>query len=209
MSISKTGRLTLTILAITTVGVGALVYRSPAVAMPMPSIGKRAPDFSARGADGKMHKLSDYRGSTVVLEWGSPNCEFTVQQYDTGNMQRLQAYAAQHKIVWLSINTAAPDKGGYLSPNAAVALTKKRGAKITSFLFDTTGTVGRLYGATSTPTVYVINASGNLAYAGPVTAAWGDPRTAQNYVKDALLQVVAGKPVSNPVVRPYGCPIKY
>ena len=209
MHMSKIGRLTMAISAITTFGVAALAYSPPALAMVQPPIGKRAPDFSARGADGKLHKLSDYRGSTVVLEWTSPICEFTAQQYDTGNMQRLQSFAAQHKIVWLSIDTAARDKASYLSPSAAVALTKKRGAQITSFLFDTRGTVGRLYGATSTPTVYVVNASGNLVYAGPVSAAWGDPRTTKNYVKDALAQVVAGKSVSNPLVRQYGCPIKY
>ncbi len=202
-------RLTTRLSMITMLGACTLACGSGAPAMPMPQIGKHAPDFSARGADGKVHKLSDYRGSKVVLEWGSPTCEFTAQQYDTGNMQRLQAYAARHKMVWLSINTASPDKGSYLSPSAAEALTKKRGAKITSFLFDTTGSVGRLYGATSTPTVYVVNTSGNLAYAGPVTAAWGDPRTARSYVKDALAQVVAGRPVSNPLVRQYGCPIKY
>ena len=110
MRMSKIGRLTLAISAITAFGAGALLYLSPAAAMSVPSIGKRAPDFSARGADGKMHKLSDYRGSTVVLEWTNPLCEFTAQQYDTGNMQRLQAFAAQHKVVWLTIETAAPDK---------------------------------------------------------------------------------------------------
>ena len=190
-------------------GVGLLTFPQSAYAISSPAIGTPAPDFTAQGADGARHRLSEYRGSTVVLEWTSPVCEFTAQQYNSGNMQALQNLAAQHKVVWLSIDTAAPGKPGYLTADAATQLTKQRGAKITSFLFDPAGVIGRMYGATSTPSVYIINASGALVYQGAVSAPGGDPRTARNYVKEALEQVFAGKPISTATTRQYGCPVEY
>ncbi len=191
-------------------GVGLLPHVESSYALSSPANGAPAPDFTAVGSDGAQHRLSDYRGSTVVLEWTSPICEFTVPQYDSGNMQALQAYAAEHKVVWLSINTAAPGKPGYLTAAAAESLTKARGATITSFLFDPTGEIGQRYGAKSTPSIYVIDPSGTLVYQGAVNEQTrGDPRKAQNYVRPALDEVLSGKPVSLASTRQYGCPVEY
>ena len=191
-------------------GVGVLPHVEPSYALSSPANGAPAPDFTAVGSDGAQHRLSDYRGSTVVLEWTSPICEFTVPQYDSGNMQALQAYAAEHKVVWLSINTAAPGKPGYLTAAAAESLTKARGATITSFLFDPTGEIGQRYGAKSTPSIYVIDPSGTLVYQGAVNEQTrGDPRKSQNYVRPALEEVLSGKPVSLASTRQYGCPVEY
>ena len=188
---------------------GLLTLSRPAYAISSLAIGAPAPDFTAQGADGAQHRLSEYRGSTVVLEWTSPICEFTARQYNSGNMQALQNLAAQHKVVWLTIDTAAPGKPDYLTADAAAQVTKQRGAKITSFLLDPRGTIGQLYGAKSTPSVYIINASGALVYQGAVSAPDGDPRTARNYVKEALEEMFAGKPVSTATTQQYGCPIAY
>jgi len=191
-------------------GAGVLPYVEPSYALSSPANGAPAPDFTALGSDGAQHRLSDYRGSTVVLEWTSPVCEFTAQQYNSGNMQALQAYAAEHKVVWLSIDTAAPGKRGYLTAAAAVSLTKARGATITSFLFDPTGEIGQRYGAKSTPSIYVIDPSGTLVYQGAVNEQTrGDPRKAQNYAQPALDEVLSGKPVSLASTRQYGCPVEY
>ena len=191
-------------------GVGVLPHVEPSYALSSPANGAPAPDFTAVGSDGAQHRLSDYRGSTVVLEWTSPICEFTVPQYDSGNMQALQAYAAEHKVVWLSIDTAAPGKPGYLTAAAAEGLTKARGATITSFLFDPTGEIGQRYGAKSTPSIYVIDPSGTLVYQGAVNEQTrGDPRKSQNYVRPALEEVLSGRPVSLASTRQYGCPVEY
>jgi peroxiredoxin len=191
-------------------GVGVLPHAERSYALSSPANGALAPDFTALGSDGAQHHLSDYRGSTVVLEWTSPVCEFTAQQYDSGNMQALQAYAAEHKVVWLSIDTAAPGKPGYLTAAAAVNLTRARGATITSFLFDPTGEIGQRYGAKSTPSIYVIDPSGILVYQGAVSEQTrGDPRKAQNYVRPALDEVLSGKTVSLASTRQYGCPVEY
>ena len=191
-------------------GVGVLPHVQSTYALSSPANGAPAPDFTAVGSDGAQHRLSDYRGSTVVLEWTSPVCEFTKQQYDSGSMQALQAYAAEHKVVWLSIDTAAPGKPGYLTATAAESLTQARGAKITSFLFDPTGEIGQRYGAKSTPSIYVIDPSGALVYQGAVNEQTkGDPAKAHNYVRPALDEVLSGKSVSLASTRQYGCPVEY
>lgn len=168
--------------------------------------GAAAPDFTALGSDGRQHKLSGYRGSTVVLEWTSPICEVTAQFYGSGMIQALQKGAAAHKVVWLAINTAGPSKAGYLTADAANRLTKTRGATINAFLFDPTAAVGRQYGAKATPSVYIVNAKGTLVYQGAVAAS---PGKGPNYVQAALDEVGAGKPVSTPMTPQRGCPVEY
>lgn len=188
-----------------------LVAAAPAkAAPPVASVGAPAPDFIAMGSDGKRHRLSDYRGSTVVLEWTNPVCGPTKRQYETGNLQATQTEAAKRKVVWLTINTAAPGKPGHLTADAATRLTTARSAKITAFLFDPDGTVGRLYGAKATPSAYVINAKGTLVYQGAIDDGSGllsgKPK---NYVLAALGEVGAGKPVSTPFTPQRGCPVEY
>jgi hypothetical protein len=61
--------------------------------------------------------------------------------------------------------------------------------------------------------MYVIDTAGKLVYAGAIdskpSANPEDVKTATNHVKVALAESMAGKPVSTPVTRAYGCSIKY
>lgn len=170
------------------------------------AIGAQAPDFAARGADGRSHRLSDYRGSTVVLEWTSPACEDTAQYNNSGRMQALQKDAARRKIVWLAIDTAAPGKPGYLTAEAANRLVAKRGMSVGAFLFDPEGAIGRQYGARATPSAYIVNPKGALVYQGAIaTSAAKGP----SYVQAALDDLAAGRPVTTPVTSQRGCPVEY
>ena len=80
-------------------------------------------------------------------------------------------------------------------------------------LLDPAGTVGKVYGATNTPHMYVIDKAGTLMYAGAIddrpTTRRSDVQGAQNYVREALQAVAAGQPVKTPVTRAYGCTVKY
>lgn len=180
----------------------------PTTAQPLSgvAIGAAAPDFTAVGADGRPHRLSDYRGATVVLEWTSPICEVTAQFYDSGKIQGLQKDAARHKVVWLAIDTAAPGKAGYLTSDAATRLVKTRAATVTAFLFDRDGKIGRQYGAKATPSAYIVNANGVLVYQGAVAAS---AAPGSSYVQAALDDLAAGKPVSTPLTAQRGCPVEY
>lgn len=173
-------------------------------------IGSSAPDFSASGADGQTHRLADYAGKVVVLEWTSPVCPFTAAKYKSGAMQALQRYAAAHQMVWLSIDTAATNRLGYLTATAARSRVAKTHATITAFLFDPDGHIGRLYGARVTPSFFIIDRDGRLVYQGDMDdAGLGEPATGRNFVRSALEAIARGQQVSESETQPHGCAIEY
>jgi peroxiredoxin len=173
-------------------------------------VGAQAPQFTAKGADGKQHSLHDYAGKLVVLEWTSPICPFTAVKYKSGAMQALQRYAASQQIVWLSIDTAAPDKAGYLTPSAARTRVAQTHATVTAFLFDVDGNIARSYGAKTTPSFFVVNREGKLAYEGAMDdQVFADDLTGSEYVKTALADLIAGRRVQKAQTQPQGCAIEY
>ena len=189
----------------------AVLVAAPAAAEPR--VGQAAPNFTLADVNGKRVSLANYRGKTVVLEWNNPECPFVKKHYDSGNMQKTQARAVAGGVVWLTINSSAAGNQGYMTPAAAKALTAKQATKRTAYLLDPNGTVGRLYGAKTTPHMYVINGRGTLVYAGGIddkpSANPADIASARNHVLAALGEIKSGKPVSVATSRPYGCNVKY
>jgi hypothetical protein len=185
----------------------------PMQAQAAPVVGQAAPDFTLNDADGRAHRLSDYRGSIVVLEWNNPQCPYVRKHYGSGTMQKLQRDMTRDKVIWLRIDSAAKGMDGYLEPAAAKALAATDGSAQTAFLLDPTGAVGKTYGATTTPDMVVIDGNGVLQYMGAIdNAPSADPETlanARSYVREAVAEIEAGKPVSQPITRPYGCGIRY
>jgi peroxiredoxin len=178
-----------------------------------PEIGQPAPDFTATDSKGNPVRLSQYHGKTVVLEWTNAECPYTRKHYTSGNMQSVQALAQKNGVVWLSVISSAPGKQGYVDGPGADALTRSRGAVPTAVLLDPSGTLGRLYGAKTTPHMFVIDKNGTLQYMGGIdsiaTADVSDIPNAEPYLKEAMLAVVQGGPVPHAVTRPYGCSVKY
>lgn len=194
----------------------ALAFGIAFVAAPasaQPTVGKPAPDFVAADAQGKPVKLSDFRGRTVVLEWTNPGCPFVQKHYDSGNMQHTQTTARTAGAVWLTINSGAPGKQGHLTGPAAAAYQKSAGMHSTAYLLDPKGVVGKAYAAKTTPHLYVIDGNGMLVYMGAIddkpTADQADIKGARNHVLAALSEVKAGKPISVPSTKAYGCSVKY
>jgi peroxiredoxin len=190
---------------------GSLMIPSPAWAAP--KVGVAAPAFTVSATSGKAVSLADQRGKTVVLEWTNHDCPYVRKHYETGNMQALQKEATGQGVVWLTLISSAPGTQGFVSAGQADELTATRQAAPTAVLLDPTGTVGKMYGATNTPHMYVIDKGGTLMYAGAIddrpTARRSDVPGAQNYVREALQAVAAGQPVKTPVTRAYGCTVKY
>jgi peroxiredoxin len=176
-------------------------------------VGDRAPDFAATDSNGKVHKLSEYQGKFVVLEWTNRGCPYTQKQYDSGNMQRLQREWTSRGIIWLTVISSAPGKQGYATAADENAYVKQVNAEPTAVLLDPAGTLGHLYDAKTTPHMFVINPQGILIYNGAIddkpTTDVGDVNGAKNYLSLALDEATSGKPVSNPTTRPYGCSVKY
>jgi len=176
-------------------------------------VGKPAPNFKLADANGKPVSLSDFRGKTVVLEWNNPGCPFVKKHYGSGNMQKTQAAAAKDGVVWLTINSGAPGKQGHMNGAEAKAFLAQSGARPAAYLLDPSGVAGKAYDARTTPHMYVVNKAGTLVYAGGIddkpTADPADIKGARNHVLAALSELKAGKPVSVPTSRPYGCSVKY
>lgn len=178
------------------------------------TVGQPAPDFALQDTQGKTVKLSDYRGKYVVLEWTNPGCPFVRKHYDSANMPSLQREAATSKdVAWLTLNsTAASHKDHKTAEQFGVWLQEKSAAP-TAALLDGDGKVGKLYGAKTTPHMFVIDPQGKLIYAGAIDdKATPDPqdvKTAKNYLKTALQEARAGKPVTTSSTTPYGCGVKY
>jgi len=185
----------------------------PRLAGAAPTVGQPAPGFTAATSTGGAQSLNDLRGKIVVLEWTNHDCPYVRKHYDTGNMQTLQRETAGQGVTWLTIISSAPRTQGHVSPAEANELTTSRKAAPAAVLLDPAGTVGKLYGATNTPHMYVVDKAGLLVYAGAIddrpTTRRSDVEGANNYVRAALHAVMAGQPVKTPQTRAYGCTVKY
>ena len=179
----------------------------------VPPVGSVAPDFSAPDSNGKTHSLSQYRGKYVVLEWFNPECPFVKKHYGSENMQKLQQEYTSKGVVWLTVDSNAPGSEGNMTPEQANKTIASWKAHQTALLLDPESNVAKLYGAKNTPDMIVINPEGKIVYEGAIdskaTPNPADIPSSTNYVKAALDESLAGKPVSNPTTKPYGCSVKY
>ncbi len=178
-----------------------------------PGVGQAAPDFSLMDTTGKPVRLSDFKGKTVVLEWTNHDCPYVRKHYGGNAMQTLQKKWTGQGVVWLTLISSMAGSQGYVTGPEANKLTAERGAAPSAVLFDPKGTVGRAYGAQTTPHMYVITGDGKLVFMGGIddkaSTRLEDLKTAKNFVDHALGEVTQGKPVSVTTSRPYGCTIKY
>ena len=177
------------------------------------TIGQPTPDFALPDLQGKPQKLSDYAGKFVVLEWVNPDCPFVKKHYNSANMPTLQKEAGAKNVVWLTINSTHPGHSEFKSPADMKSWLDAKNAAPKAMLFDRDGGTGKAYGAKTTPHMYVVDPKGTLIYAGGIddkrSTNPDDIKTAKNFVRVALDEALAGKPVSVATSVPYGCSIKY
>src|SRR6202008_5135380 len=182
-------------------------------ALEPPPVGSAAPDFSVPDANGTTHSLSQYKGKYVVLEWFNPQCPFVKKHYGSSNMQNLQKEFTDKGVVWLTIDSNAPGTEGNLTPEEAQKIATSWKTHETALLLDPDGNAGLAYGAKNTPNMVIINPDGKIIYHGAIdskaTPNPSDIPSSTNYVKAALDQSLAGKAVSTPETKPYGCSVKY
>jgi hypothetical protein len=176
------------------------------------AIGDDAPDFTLTGLDGKKYHLSQFRGKTIVLEWINPGCPFVVGQYSSGNMPGLQEKYTKEGIIWLTINSTREDHPEAKTDDECRAVYSEWKSKATAHLMDIGGNVGKLYGAKTTPHMFVIASDGKVAYNGAIDddrSTNGGRNAKLNYVSQVIEELKAGKAVSIATTKPYGCSVKY
>lgn len=202
----------LALVAVASLSMCALAW-GQAGPVPEVAIGKPAPEFSALDENGDRRRLSDFRGSHVVLEWTNRNCPFVRKHYDSENMQSLQNDTRARGAVWLTVNSTSPGHPGYMDGGGAKRFRNRFGAEPTHFLLDPDGRMGRQYDVEVAPEVFIIDPQGILVYMGGMddkpTTRVADVDQATDYVGEALDETLAGRPVSRPITRTYGCPIEY
>jgi peroxiredoxin len=176
-------------------------------------VGRPAPAFELRDVDGKAVKLAALKGKHVVLEWVNFECPFVGKHYGSGNMQQLQKKYTGRGVVWLSIVSSAPGKQGHVTRAEAKELVQEKNAVPTRFLLDPKGTVGKAYGAKTTPHMFVVDPKGILVYNGAIddkpSTKREDVATAKNYLAAALDASMSGGNVAIAATQPYGCSVKY
>jgi peroxiredoxin len=176
-------------------------------------VGEKAPGFTATDSNGVKRTLSEYAGKYVVLEWHNNGCPYVRKQYNSGNMQKLQKEWTGRAVVWLTVISSAPGKQGYVTADEENTYVKQMNAAPTAVLLDPAGTLGHLYDAKTSPHMFIVDPSGTLIYNGAIDdQPTPDPASvagATNYVSQALAEAMAGKSISVPTSRPYGCSVKY
>jgi len=194
------------------IGVGALI-----LAMAIFSgedkkveVGSVVPDFSLNDLNGKVVKLSDFKGKIVVLEWTNPNCPFVQRVYREKIMTTVQKEFTEKGVVWLLVNSTNPKHRDYREPAELKKIYEEWGAVYTSYLMDPDGKVGKMFDAKTTPHMFVIGKDGKLLYSGAIDDdPRGEKKEKVNYVRNVLNEILSGKPVSVSVTKPYGCSVKY
>ena len=194
---------------------GAALALAPAAAFATtsPDLGKPAPAFSAVDSNGKSWSLADLKGKVVVLETTNHDCPYVRKHYNGKNMQAQQREAAAKGVVWLTVASSATGEQGHVTAAQANDLTKSRDAAPAAVLLDPQSKIARAYGATVTPHMYIIDAKGTLVYKGGIdsipSSSPGDIPKAKQYVRAALDEVLAGKPIAEASTQAYGCTLKY
>jgi len=185
---------------------------APAVVLAA-TIGQPAPDFRTTDIEGKAQEIAALKGRIVVLEWNNPECPFVKKHYDSKNMQKLQEKAAKDGVVWLTINSSAIGKQGSMEIEQAKKYVADQSAKPAGYILDHKGTIGKAYGASATPHMFVIAADGTLAYQGAIddnnSANAADAHSAKNYVTAAVDALKAGSAPAVSATTAYGCGVKY
>jgi peroxiredoxin len=186
---------------------GDSAAKAPAAKAEAPTtaaVGQKAPAFTLVDQNGAKHSLAQYAGKTVVLEWINPGCPFVKRHYTANTMETLQKTYGAKGVVWLAINSTASNTAA----DSKKFISEEKLAYPT--LLDNDGTVGHLYGARTTPHMFVIDGSGVVRYAGAIDDdAAGKSKAPKNLVAAALDAVLAGKAPAVSSTEPYGCSVKY
>lgn len=180
-------------------------------------IGAKAPDFTLPDMNGNEVSLNDFsKANVLVVVFTCAHCP-TAQAYE----ERLIRYTADYKnrnvqVVAIMPNSSLgllPEECGYTDLDDSFGNMKIR-AKDKKFnfpfLYDGDNeAVSIQYGPTTTPHVFVFDKDRKLCYTGNLDQSEKPGTGNAENLRAATDAVLAGKPVTNPVTKTFGCSIKW
>jgi peroxiredoxin len=175
--------------------------------------GSEAPDFEYTDIEGNTGKLSDLKGKYVVIEWFNHGCPFVAKHYNSEKMQSLQSEYTRKDVVWIAVNSTAEGYGDHRTPQESKRDANKHGTTASHIVIDSSGDIGTLYGAKTTPHIFIVNPGGTLIYQGAAddikSTDTEDIPKATNYIDLAMTEALTPVELTNPETKPYGCSVKY
>ncbi|MGK9475258.1 thioredoxin family protein [Melioribacter sp. OK-6-Me] len=170
-------------------------------------LGSKAPDFSLEGVDGKTYSLDSFKEKEALIVIFSCNhCPY-VQAYEDRIIKIQEDYAGRVQVVAINSN----DDVKY--PEDSFEEMKIRAEKKKfnfPYLRDETQETARAYGATHTPEIFLFDKKRELRFHGKIDDNWQEPAAVkQNYLRDALDELLSGKEISVPETFTIGCTIKW
>ncbi len=169
-------------------------------------LGQHAPEFrDLLGVDGRRLALSAFEDAPLLVILFSCNGCPTVKASEDRMIALQEAYRSRG-VQLVAINS----NNSYLSPADTYAEMVKR-AREKEFNFpylkDDDGSVGRAYGAISTPHAFLFDRERRLRYKGRIDDSRDPARVTVRDLKNAVDDVLAGRPVRVPETVPFGCAI--
>ena len=176
-------------------------------------IGEKAPAFSLLSHNGSIVSLDEFKGRVIVLEWFNKGCPFVKKFYESRAMQEWQREFTFKNVIWLTISSSSAGKQGHESAIEVAATRQRLGINSTYNLLDHDGKVGKIFGAVTTPQIFILDKNHRLVYQGAVDSISSmemtDIARADNHLTAALDQILSGQEISLKKTKPYGCSVKY
>jgi thiol-disulfide isomerase/thioredoxin len=184
---------------------------------PTLALGSAAPDFDLPGVDGQRHHLADFADARVLAVIFSCNHCPTAQAYE-GRIKALAADYPKKDVAVVVISPNSPDalalsEEGYSDLGDSLEDMKIRARDAAfdfPYLYDgDTQSVAKAYGPVSTPHAFVFDAQRNLRYVGRIDGSEKPGTGHGEDIRRAIDELLAGKPVSVPQTKTFGCSVKW
>lgn len=169
------------------------------------AVGEAAPQWNdLEGVDGEKHssdELKDAKGVVVVFTCN--HCP-VAQAYEDRIVALANDYQGKGiELVAINVNNMEDDKLPAMKERA-----EAKGFKF-DYLYDPSQEIGRAFGATVTPHVFLLDGEQNLVYAGAIDDNMEVDKVEKQYLRDAIDAVLAGSKPETDSTKPVGCGIKY
>jgi thiol-disulfide isomerase/thioredoxin len=165
------------------------------------------PIFNLHAVDGKNYSTTDFTSEILVIVFSCNHCPY-VQAYEERMIAFQQEYASKG-VQLVAINSN--DEVNYPDDNFE-NMVKRAKMKAFNFIYlrDANQSVAESFGATHTPQFFVFDKERKLCYSGKMDDSWKDAQAVkENYLRDAVNELLAGKEVTVKETYSIGCTIKW